>query len=223
MSDVEAVLLDLDDTICVYRQSVAEVLTVAFESAGVEPFFDAAEYRDRFGEFADAGEDVREIRRAAFATFAREAGRDPGVGRAVADAYADERDQADVEFTPGAERALDALADRYRLGLVTDGDPWMQSRKLEGLDIADRFETVVHGGHDAPLKPDPEPFEVALADLDAPPERAVMVGNSLTSDVAGAHNAEIASVWLSDGRSDPDPEPDHVIDSMADLTAEPWR
>ena len=65
---------------------------------------------------------------------------------------------------------------------------------VDALGIGDHFEVVVHGGIDAPYKPDPEPFHLALAQLGAPPDRA----------------------------SDPDPEPHHVVDSMHHVAAEPW-
>jgi len=218
---VDTVLFDLDDTICRYERSADEVLSVAFDRVGVEPFFTGREYVDRFDEFATEGAVIDEIRADCFATFAAEADRDPAVGREIAAAYAAERDQTRVEFLPGAEAALEAVAADHEVALVTNGDPELQSPKVESLGIGDHFETVVHGGHDAPYKPDPAPFHVALDHLGARPERAVHVGNSLESDVAGAHAAGLQSVWLADG-TDPEPEPDYVLDSVADLRTPPW-
>ncbi|MCU4718505.1 HAD family hydrolase [Halapricum hydrolyticum] len=225
MARIDTVLFDLDDTLCQYERSPADVLAIAFERAGVQPFFEATEYVDRFTEFSQAGDDVRDIRRAAFETFAEEAGRDPDCGRAVAEAFAGERDQSRVEFRAGADQAVESLADAYRLGVVTDGDPWMQSQKIEALGIGDAFETVVHGGHDAPTKPDPEPFGLALEALDATPGSAVHVGDSVASDVRGANNAGLTSVWapLDPKRPDPSVEPDYRIDSLRDLLDEPWQ
>jgi len=226
MSDpVDAVLFDLDDTICTYRRSADDILEIAFDRVDVDPFFDAAEYISRLDEFAESGDDIRDTRRASFAGFAEEAGHGPDIGHEIADIYTDERDQSNVEFLPGAPEALDAVADEYRVGLVTDGDPWMQSQKLAGLDIEDHFEVVVHGGHDAPYKPNAEPFHVALDELDVEPERAVHVGNSLESDVRGALAAGVRSVWVPRGEPDPDPDPrpHHVADSMHDVAEEPWR
>jgi len=221
---VEAVLFDLDDTLCTYDRTADEVLAVAFETVGVEPFFDGAEYMTRFAEFVDAGPEVEPIREACFSAFAAEAGLDSDVGRAVADVYAAERDQTAVSALPGARDALDALEDRYTLGMVTNGSPDTQSPKLRSLGLTDRFETVVHGGVDAPYKPDPEPFHRALADLRIDPGRAVHVGNSLESDVAGAHAAGLRSVWYADGQDgvDPDPEPHHAVTSLREVAEEPW-
>ena len=221
--DVDAVLFDLDDTLCEYRRSATDLLADAFEAVGVEPFFAARDYYGRFGEFAEDGDDIRDVRRRAFETLAAEAGHDRALGERLAAVFTAERDQTNVRFLPGAERALESALENYCVGIVTNGDPWMQSQKLAGLGIDGRVETVVHGGHDAPYKPDPTPFYTALDTLGTEPERAVHVGNSLESDVAGAHNAGLRSVWLDgDSDVDPDPKPDYRVASMHAVAKEPW-
>ncbi|PSQ00361.1 haloacid dehalogenase [Halobacteriales archaeon QS_4_69_31] len=221
---VDTVLFDLDDTLCTYRRSADEILAVAFDRLGVDPFFDAEGYVNRLGEFAQPGNDIRDTRRASFAGFADEAGLDTSVGHEVADIYTEERDQTNVAFVDGARRALETVTGEYRVGMVTDGDPWMQSQKLASLGIADRFEVVVHGGHDAPYKPDPEPFRVAMSELGADPARTVHVGNSLESDVTGALAAGVRAVWYANGvgAENPEPEPHHVVESMHRVAEEPW-
>lgn len=222
---VEAVLFDVDDTVCTYTQSIADVLAHSFDRESVDPFFTAAEYRARFSEFAKDGRHHREIRARCFESLAHEAGRDGAVGRALADAYDEERDQTQVRFVDGARDALDHATREYRVGVVTNGPPDMQGTKLDALGIADRFETVVHGGYDAPAKPAPEPFHRATDALGVEPGRTVHVGDSLASDVAGAHAAGVRSAWLAPdaGAEDPDPRPDYVLESMAEVTRPPWR
>jgi putative hydrolase of the HAD superfamily len=216
---VEAVLFDVDDTICEYRRRGDEILPEAFEQVGVDPFFTVEEYLDRYREFTEVSETMADLREQVFGTLARERGFDPGVGREVARAYAAERDHTDVRFRPGAREAIDALHGEFPIAVVTNGGPTMQSAKLDALGVADRFETVVHAGYDAPAKPDPEPFHLALDAVSVSPDRAVHVGNSLDSDVAGARAAGVRAAWLrpGDGHADPDPRPDYVLDSLADL------
>jgi HAD superfamily hydrolase (TIGR01549 family) len=226
MTDVRAVLFDLDDTLCRYRRPGSEVLAAAFERVGVDPLFPVAAYYDRYAEFRGITDDAVTLREEAFAAIAADRGHDPSLGRAVADAYTAERDQTNVEPLPGAADAVVSLAHSYRVALVTNGAPGMQAEKLSALPFADRFETVVHGGYDAAAKPDPEPFHVALDALAVPADRAVHVGNSLSSDVAGAHAAGVGSVWLDDGTTDPerdaDPRPDHRVDSLHAVGERPW-
>lgn len=219
----EAVLFDVDDTLCRYRRSADEVLAAAFEQVGVEPYFGQAEYHDRYPEFVDDTEDVRELRRECFAAISADAGCDPELGRAVARAFAAERDHSNVEPLPGALEAVDRLARDHRVGVVTNGAPAMQKAKLRGLGLTDAFETVVHAGYDAQAKPHPEPFERALADLGATPDQTVHVGNSHASDVTGAHAAGLASAWLAGEDESGDPAPTYRLRSMRELAEPPWR
>ena len=218
----ETVLFDVDDTLCTYRRDAAAVLEEAFAAVGVEPFFEASAYHDRYAAFVDETDGIDDLRRECFAAIAADAGREADLGRAVADAFAHERDHANVEPLPGALEAVETLAANHRVGVVTNGAPEMQVAKLRGLGLTDAFETVVHAGYDARAKPHPEPFERALDALDTPADRAVHVGNSLSSDVAGAHAAGVASAWLDAGTA-PDPTPTYTLSSMGDLTRPPWR
>lgn len=217
----DAVLFDVDDTLCRYRRSGRELLALAFEDAGVEPFFEVDAYYDRYHEFLAETRGVDDIRRACFAAIAEESGGDPDAARAVADAFAAERDHRAVDPLPGALEAVERLAEDHAVGVVTNGDPEMQRRKISGLGLAETFEVVVHAGYDTAAKPDPEPFHRALSTLDVAPENAVHVGNSLTSDVAGAHNAGLASAWLDQG-TEPDPRPHYTLQSMTELRTPPW-
>lgn len=223
MTDVDAVLFDLDDTLCEYRRTTGELLELSFERAGVDPLFTAGDYRDRYGDFVDVSEDIPDLRRQCFAALAEEAEADPAVGERVADVFSGERDHSDVRPLPGAEAAVDRLAEEYRLGLVTNGAPKMQVEKLEALSFADAFEAIVYAGYDVPAKPDPAPFHRGLDALDATPERAVHVGNSLESDVAGAAAAGVRSVWLGNGVESPSPTPDYRIESLRELHTPPWE
>ena len=222
MTAVDAVLFDLDDTLCEYRRSGEELLAAAFDDVGVDRFFEASEYYAHYEEFMQRTDSMVDLRRECFAAIAEDRGRDPEVGRAVADAYAAERDHANVRPLPSAGEAVEALAADHRLAVLTNGAPEMQSEKLSALPFRDAFEAVVHAGYDAPRKPKPDPYHYALDLLDATPERAVHVGNSLSTDVPGAHAAGVRSAWLSDG-SDPEPVPDYRLDSLRDLVTPPWR
>jgi putative hydrolase of the HAD superfamily len=220
---VEAVLFDIDGTLVEYERTPGDLLPLAFEAAGVDPFFDAADYEARYGEFAEESEDVQDLRERCFADIARENGRDPEVGRAVAQAYAAERDHTRVDLLPGARTALDTLGDRYSLAAVTNGAPEMQGRKLAAVGLEDRFGTVVHAGYETAAKPAAEPFRAALAAVGAAPGRSVYVGNSPEADVAGANRAGLRSILFDrEGRGQSTPEPHYRVESLHDLAEEPW-
>ena len=215
---IEAVVFDLDGTLCERRRPGSEVLDAAFAAACVEPFFTLAEYHAKIDDISDTGSGVdRRVR--CFEALAEEHGRDPTVGRAVADAYETERDYTDVRFRPGAEAALAALGERYPLALVTNGGPDTQRPKIGALDLAPEFEATVLAGHETAAKPDPEPFVVALDALDVPPANAVYIGNSFEHDVVGAHAAGMQACWVPDEPSNhtADEEvPEYVLDSLTE-------
>jgi len=221
---VSTVLFDLDDTLCSYHRSGGELIQLAFEEHGIEPFFDVIEYYRRYPEFVDHTETVEQLRRECFAAIATDCGYEQQTGYRLADTFAANRDHSAVTALPGAITALERLGEQYHIGLVTNGAPGMQAQKLDSLGIRDAFEILVHAGYDTPAKPDPAAFDHALAHFDAVPEQAVHIGNSLGSDVAGAQSAGLGAVWLPDGthQGAPDPMPDYTLDSLHDLLEPPW-
>ncbi len=222
----EAVLFDLDDTVCKYQQSGAEVLSLAFEREGVDPFFDIKEYQRRYNEFAERTDSSEQLRSECFAAIARDRGRDPDLGRAIAAAYADERDYSDVRPSPGVRETLTSLDHDYRLGIVTNGHPESQAQKLSTIGIRDIFDVVICAGYDTPSKPNPEPFHQAVSALDSTPDSAIYVGDDLDSDVAGAQAAGLQAVWFADGTNldfEPHPTPDYIINSIEELKKRPWH
>jgi HAD superfamily hydrolase (TIGR01549 family) len=221
-TDLDALLFDIDGTICEYDRGIADLLEIAFEEAGVETFFSPADYKTRFATFTDESASMTDLRERCFADIAREYDVDPAIGREVARAYATARDHSNVHFVDGAAEVLEQAREDYRLAAVTNGAPEMQSTKLDALGI-ECFETVVHAGYEAPAKPDPEPFEQALQKIDVSPDRAVYIGDSLDADVGGARNAGLSVAWLSDGETvNPTPEPTYIFDSPVELLDRPW-
>jgi putative hydrolase of the HAD superfamily len=117
---------------------------------------------------------------------------------------------------------LDSFADDYRLGIVTNGSPEAQRPKLARSTVDDYVETVVFAGYDTDPKPETEPFDRALATLDSTAERAVHVGNSLASDVAGANAAGLTSVWIPAYEETVSVEPQYRVDTLHGLVDRPW-
>lgn len=223
-TDITTILCDLDGTLCEYRRTATEILDIAFEKTGVDPFFTAADWRAIMSTIEET-DTYAEFRMRCFEALADKHDGDAEHARSVATAYIAEREHADIRFLPGAETALEALATEYQLGLVTNGWPETQWPKLERLAITEIFDTIVFAGIDTPSKPDPAPFHRALDRLGATPQQAVHIGNSLETDIAGAQAAGIRAVWLRDNESlDPEPHaPDYTLTSLQDLHSPPWQ
>lgn len=175
-----------------------------------------------------AAESKAERRALCFEDLVAERGHDRDLGRMIANTYAELTDYSDVQPLPGALDALEVCVDSLTVGLVTNGEPAMQDPKIDSLDCRHHFETTVYAGIDTAPKPDPEPFERALATLGSDPAETVVVGNSLDSDVLGGNRAGCTTVYLD--RDDASPEdrsidavgPDYVVDSMGDVRPSLW-
>ena len=96
-------------------------------------------------------------------------------------------------------RTLAALRRRWRVGIVTNGLPDLQARKVEALGLAPLVDTVVYA-HDVGArvgKPDPAPFLEAAARLRVPLSRAVFVGDDPLADVYGADRVGMRTIQIT--------------------------
>jgi HAD superfamily hydrolase (TIGR01458 family) len=122
-------------------------------------------------------------------------------------------------------RAFAELREGARLVCLHKNRWWQTSRGplldagafVAGLEYAAQVEAEVVG------KPTAAYFEAALAELDAAPGEAVMVGDDVEADIGGAKRIGMKGVLVRTGKFRPaalreaDPQPDAVIDSIADL------
>lgn len=89
--------------------------------------------------------------------------------------------QNPVETLPGVRETLDELAGKYRIILITKGDLFDQERKLAQSGLGDYFNAV-----EIVSEKTPQTYERIFSRYGDGPTRAVMVGNSLKSDVVPA-------------------------------------
>ncbi|MGO9856131.1 MAG: HAD family hydrolase [Acidimicrobiales bacterium] len=104
----------------------------------------------------------------------------------------------------GAAQTIDQLADRYRLGLLTNGPSDIQRLKLRGAGLGSRFEVVAISGEMGVGKPTPAAFAEVVSRLRAAPHDVVMVGDSWERDVLGALSAGWSAVWIASGTPTPE-------------------
>ena len=99
-----------------------------------------------------------------------------------------------VELLPGVEKALDALAQRGRLVLVTRGELLDQEAKLAGSGLGDRFS-----GMEIVSDKTAEVFRRLFARYNAAPNNCAMAGDSIRSDVLPALEAGAWAAWVPHG------------------------
>jgi putative hydrolase of the HAD superfamily len=97
---------------------------------------------------------------------------------------------------PDTLPCLDALAG-HRLGVISNGDPQQQRRKLDKTGIAQRFSVVVISGDIGKPKPQPEIFLHACRLAGVQPEECIYIGDNPVFDVQGSRGVGMCGVWLN--------------------------
>ena len=97
----------------------------------------------------------------------------------------------------GIVEILEQVKTKYPLAVVTNGSPAVQRFKLSESGLADYFDVIVASGDIGIGKPRPEPFTTALDKFGVSPSNAVMIGNSWGSDIQGAVNLGMPSIWFN--------------------------
>jgi putative hydrolase of the HAD superfamily len=103
-----------------------------------------------------------------------------------------------IALYPDAERILNELKPKYRLGLVTEGRRENQQAKIRALGLDCWLAAVVILGEEdrAEWKPSRKPFDRVLGMLSATGGEAVYVGDNPRKDFRGAREAGMATVRI---------------------------
>lgn len=121
---------------------------------------------------------------------------------------------------PDTAPALAGLAERgVALAIVSNWDSRLLAI-LEGLGLDAPMGAVVISAREGVRKPGPEIFGRALSRLGVPPERALMVGDSVTDDVEGAWAAGLHGVLIHRAPAPPPPGIP-AVSALTDLLAWP--
>jgi putative hydrolase of the HAD superfamily len=129
-----------------------------------------------------------------------------------------------LRFTPypDAAVALGRLRSAGMLAAVVSNWDCSLGSVLGELGLGGMLNAVVTSAVAGARKPDPAIFEAALAALRCSPDRAILVGDSLDTDVAGGRAAGIRSVLLDrSGRETDKSGVERIVtlDSLPDLMA----
>lgn len=117
--------------------------------------------------------------------------------RALADTYPKHLG-CHAELLPGSLELLQTLHGRMKIALVSNGVSEIQRSRLSRCPFTPLLDAVVISEEVGVSKPDPRMVDIALAHLGCADKRqAVLLGDSLTADMAAAKRAGIDSIWLN--------------------------
>ncbi|UCH57794.1 MAG: HAD family hydrolase [Candidatus Bathyarchaeota archaeon] len=118
-------------------------------------------------------------------------------------------------FYPCTEAVLSALAERFKLALISNTMSDQPRELLEKTGLVSLFEVVVCSRDLGVRKPNPEIFEYVLGRLDVDPREAVHVGDSVEADMEGALNTGILPIWIK--TPDEKPWAGYAISNICEL------
>jgi len=98
----------------------------------------------------------------------------------------------------GTVELLDYLNGRVQLALITNGITRTQYGRLSASGIGKYFDPVIISGEVGYQKPDPRIFEVLFEQSGfSDKQKALIIGDSLTSDMQGGLNFGIDTCWYN--------------------------
>ena len=222
---VEFLFLDLDDTILDFHQAERVALSKTIRDFGVEPTEQVLHryhlINKAHWERLERGEITREqVLVGRFAVLFEELG--IAVDPAACTAAYSENLAIGHYFMPGAEEAVERLSKKYRLFLASNGTASVQHGRMTSANLYRFFEKVFVSQDIGYNKPAIEYFERCFAQIpDFDPKKAMIVGDSLTSDIRGGKNVGIATCWVNPDHA-PGKEgivPDYEIEARPQLEA----
>ena len=221
---IEFLFLDLDDTILDFHKAERLAISKTIRDFGVEP---TEEILARYHvinkwhwEQLELGLMTRaEVLVNRFAALFAELGVEVDAP-ACAKAY-EKNLSIGHYFLPGAEEAVDRLHKKYRLFLASNGTASVQKGRMTSANLYRFFEKVFVSQEIGHNKPSLDYFNACFAQIPGfDKEKALMVGDSLSSDIKGGINAGIKTVWVNPNHADcGEIKPDYEIEALSQLEA----
>ena len=222
---IEFLFLDLDDTILDFHKAERIAIAKTIGEFGVEPIDTVLADYHRINkyhwEMLERGELTREEMlvnrfRVLFESLDREVD-------AVLCARTYEKNLSQGHyFLPGAEEAVEALSKKYRLFIASNGTASVQAGRMTSANLYRFFEKVFVSQLIGANKPSKEYFTRCFAQIpDFDISRAMIVGDSLTSDILGGINAGMKTCWVNPSHAPVRAEiqPDYEIENLTQLEA----
>lgn len=221
----EYLFLDLDDTILDFAATERKSITRLFQAVGVEP---TEELIQRYHvinlehwRMLERGELTREqLGTRRFDVLFQE------LGVSVSTAHCEELYRQFLsegdDVLPGAAEALVSLSKKYRLFAATNSTVQVQAGRLARTGLGVCFEKLFISEAVGINKPHADFFLRSFAQIpDFDPGKAIMVGDSLTSDIQGGINAGIVTCWINPKHrpAREDIRPDYEIEALHQLEA----
>jgi len=115
--------------------------------------------------------------------------------QAIQDKFDSDRIEA-FDFYPGILKFLAEAREIFTLVVITNGPTFSQIPKIESTKLAEHVDHIIIGGQEPEEKPAASIFHKALKLANCEAHEAIHIGDSLKTDIAGALNMGITSLWV---------------------------
>lgn len=197
----QTLLFDLDDTLLDFKAAEKYAITILLEETGVEPVIENiqqySKINQRFWNLFEKGKiDRNTVLTQRFEDFF-------GIhGQTVDGAEMDHRFRSHLEeghfLIEGSMELLDELKQSFELYAVTNGVSKTQYRRLTDSGLMPYFKNIFVSEDTGYQKPMPEYFDYVFHRIpNFSHSNALIIGDSLTSDITGGNVAGIDSCWFN--------------------------
>ena len=118
---------------------------------------------------------------------------------------------------PNAMDTLNYLHAKYPLFIITNGFDEIQGTKISSSGISHYFKSVITSERAGSKKPEKKIFEYVLTKYGFRASEAIMIGDNLATDIKGANNASIDSVFFNPSKVIHEVKVSHEIRDLAEL------
>ncbi len=220
---IKYLLVDLDDTILDFHKAERVGLDNTLRHYGVEPTAETVELYKKINQAhwqaLERGEMTRkQVNEGRFETLFRTLGRE--VDGAECAAYYLSQLALTHDYLPGTKEAILSLAKKYRIFVASNGNSSVQYPRLAASGLNDYIDKAFISEALGQNKPSKAYFDLCFAQIpDFDPTQAMMVGDSLTSDIQGGINAGIPTCWVNifGKENNTAIRPDYEIASLTEL------
>jgi putative hydrolase of the HAD superfamily len=113
---------------------------------------------------------------------------------------------------------LTKLKGKYKLGLITNGAPDLQWKKINGGNLKHYFDYIAISGEHGYAKPDKRLFDFAIKGLKSTKTNTVMVGDSLNTDIKGGLDFGLKTIWINrNGNKADEIKPDYEVIKLSEI------
>ena len=120
---------------------------------------------------------------------------------------------------PNTHKTLEYLKRKdYELHIITNGFNEVQGKKLKNCQLDLFFSCIITSEDAGANKPEQQIFNYAMNKTGARPENSIMVGDDLSTDIAGAQRVNIDQIFFNSQKIKHKENPTYEISNLLEIT-----